>query len=53
MPGALEAQLLGEGTEPVRTASSTSTGSTLKLVNGRASTPVHQYVRRFQRTPQN
>ena len=34
------------GTEPVRTASSTSTGSILKLVNGLASTPVHQYLRR-------
>ena len=42
---------LGLGTEPVRTASSTSTGSILKLVNGLASTPVHQYLRRSPHTP--
>ena len=44
--------LLGLGTEPVRTASSTSSGSILKLVNGLASTPVHQYLRRSPHTPQ-
>ena len=42
---------LGLGTEPVHTVSSTSTGSILKLVNGLASTPVHQYLRRSQHTP--
>ena len=36
--------LLGLGTEPVRTASSTSTGSILILVNRPASTPVHSHI---------
>ena len=35
---------VGLGTEPVRTASSTSTGSILILVNRPASTPVHSHV---------
>ena len=43
--------LIGLGTEPVCTASSTSTGSILKLVNGLASTPVHPYLRRSPHTP--
>ena len=35
----------------MRTASNTSTGSILKLVNGLASTPEHQYLRRSPHTP--
>ena len=47
----IDPKFVGLGTEQVRTASSTSTGSILKLINGLASTPVHQYLRRSPHTP--